>query len=271
MQTRALWVCACALVCAGGAPRAVATVSFATAGGSISQSFDTLTSGSSIVGWSNNTTLPGWYLFRQPGPGTAVSSYTGSNGSSAAATFFSFGGAGVNPASDRSLGAVGSGLGYWGSPADGSVAGWMSVGITNDTGITLTDFTVDYDGEQWRNGGNTSAQSISLEYGYGATFTAVASWFVAGASFDFTSPIVGSTAGALDGNAGANRVAGIGGSIGSQSWAAGDTLWIRWVEVNDPGNDHGLSIDNWSFSATPAPGPVALLGLAGPMVFRRRR
>jgi hypothetical protein len=56
----------------------------------------------------------------------------------------------------------------------------------------------------------------------------------------------------------------------------GDTLWIRWVERNDNGNDHGLAIDDFSFSASrsvtpgviPEPasllvwGGVGLLGLA---------
>ncbi len=26
-------------------------------------------------------------------------------------------------------------------------------------------------------------------------------------------------------------------------------LWLRWVEINDAGADHGLAIDNFSFAA----------------------
>jgi hypothetical protein len=31
-------------------------------------------------------------------------------------------------------------------------------------------------------------------------------------------------------------------------WNAGDTLWLRWVERNDAGNDHGLAIDNFELA-----------------------
>jgi hypothetical protein len=40
----------------------------------------------------------------------------------------------------------------------------------------------------------------------------------------------------------------------------GDTLWIRWVEKNDMGNDHGMAIDNFSFSVPTSGGPTPLAG-----------
>ncbi|MCZ8077535.1 MAG: FxDxF family PEP-CTERM protein, partial [Paucibacter sp.] len=57
---------------------------------------------------------------------------------------------------------------------------------------------------------------------------------------------------------------GRGGDV-TAAWAAGETLWVRWVEKNDAGNDHGLAIDNLSIqtvSAVPEPGTYAML-LAG--------
>jgi hypothetical protein len=259
----------CALTLMGVTTAAQASISYATSGGSISENFDSLTTNTAAAtAWANNSTLPGWSLFRQPAPGTAVATYLGGTGSSNTGTFFSFGGAGN---SDRALGGVGSGGSYFGSPAAGTIAGWISVAITNDTASTLSEFTVGFDGEQWRNGGNTSAQTMVLEYGFGATFGAVASWTAPGGAFDFVSPTVGSTGAALDGNAAANRVAGLGGTISNLTWSAGDTLWVRWVERNDSGNDHGLSIDNFEFSAVPAPGSIALLGLGGLVAARRRR
>jgi hypothetical protein len=258
-------VCALTVITITGA--AQASISYATSGGSISENFDSLTTSTSSTTWANNSTLAGWSLFRQPAPGTAITSYVGGTGSSNAGSFFSFG----TSAADRALGGVGSGGAYFGSPAAGAIAGWISVAITNDTASTLSEFTVGFDGEQWRNGGNTSAQTMVLEYGFGATFAAVASWTAPGGAFDFVSPIVGATAAALDGNAGANRVAGLGGTISNLTWSAGDTLWVRWVERNDSGNDHGLSIDNFEFSAVPAPGAIALFGLGGLLAGRRRR
>jgi len=257
------------LVVTGASAPLHATISYTTSGGSISQNFDSLTQSTSATAWVNDSTLAGWSMFNQTG--AAVPTYLGGTGSVNTGSFYSFGVAGVNPVGDRALGGVASGGAYFGSPASGAVAGWWAVAITNNTGSTLTDFTVGFDGEQWRNGGNTSAQTMVMEYGYGATFGAVGSWTAPGAAYNFVSPIVGSTAAALDGNAPANRTAGLGGTVSAQTWNPGATLWIRWIDNNDAGNDHGMGIDNWGFSAVPAPGAIALFGMGGLVATRRRR
>lgn len=85
------------------------------------------------------------------------------------------------------------------------------VHFTNNTGFDITQFTISYDGEEWRNGGTTSvANTLTLQL----SLTGLSgSWVDLGSAFNFTSPIFGGTAGALDGNAPANRVAGIGGTF----------------------------------------------------------
>lgn len=218
-----------------------AAVSFT---GEYSQSFDSLPSSGAATGWANDSTLPGWSLFRRPAPGTPISSITPGTGSSNAGAFYSFGGSGD---SDRALGGVGSGGTYWGSPSTSTVAGWMAVALTNDTGASVDAVTVAFEGEQWRDGGNTSAQTMVMEYGFGAAFESVA-WSAPGGNFDFISPIH-SAAATLNGNDAANRVAGLGGALGGLPWSAGETLWIRWIENNDAGNDHGLGIDNFSLTS----------------------
>jgi hypothetical protein len=70
-------------------------------------------------------------------------------------------------------------------------------------------------------------------------------------------------------------VPGVGGIV-TTPWAAGDTLWVRWIEKNDPGNDHGLAIDNLSFSVSAVPEPqtyaLFIAGIAAlTFVARRRR
>jgi hypothetical protein len=246
------------------ASQAFATVSLTGPTPTYSQNFDSL----SGTGWTNNSTLAGWELFAQPAPGSAISSIVTGTGSSNAGGFYSFG-----TSAERAFGGVGSGGTYFNSPGSGAVAGWMTLGLSNGTGLTIDSFTVGFDGEQWRNGGNTSTQTMVMEYGFGASFSSVGSWTAPGAAFNFVSPTVGSTGAALDGNAAANRSTGRGGSVSSLTWAPGSTLWVRWIENNDAGNDHGLAIDNFAFSAhtVPEPATLALLALGGVSFLRRGR
>ena len=242
---------------------ASAQVIYLVPGNTYTQDFNTLVQSGTGQAWSNNSTLTGWFLYRQPAPGTDITTYNAGTGSSNAGNFYSFGSSATD--SDRALGGVGSGGAYFGSPSTGSVAGWIAVGITNSTGQALSSFTMTYNGEQWRDGGaaTPTAQTMVVEYGFGTSFTTVASWTPAGSGFNFTSPVFAntSTGAAVDGNT-AGLIAGLGGSV-STTWNTGDTLWIRFVETNDAGNDHGLSVDNFNFAAfaasVPEPSTYALV------------
>lgn len=256
---------------------ASAQVIYLVPGNTYTQDFNTLVQSGTGQSWSNNSTLTGWFLYRQPAPGTDITTYNAGTGSSNAGNFYSFGSSTTD--SDRSLGGVGSGGAYFGSPSTGSVAGWIAVGITNSTGQALSSFTMTYNGEQWRDGGaaTPTAQTMVVEYGFGTSFTTVASWTPAGSGFNFTSPVFAntSTGAAVDGNT-AGLIAGLGGSVNT-TWNTGDTLWIRFVETNDAGNDHGLSVDNFNFAAfaasVPEPSTYALvlttLVFAGMTRYRR--
>jgi len=216
--------------------------------GSYSQNFDSLINTGTNQSWANNSTLPGWYLFRQPSPGTAITTYNADSGGSATGSFYSYGATG---SSERALGGIGSGNDYFGSPSTSEVAGWIALALNNTTGATIGQINLSFDGEQWRNGGNTNPQTMVFEYGLGATFGAVSTWLTPSGNFNWASPIATSTAGSVDGNA-AGLVSNRGGTLSSLSWANGNTLWLRWREVNDAGNDHGLAIDNVSINL-PAP------------------
>lgn len=247
----------------------LAQINIATPATTYTQNFDALaTSGTANI-WTNNSTLAGWSAFLASN--TAVSTYAAGNGSNTAGAIYSFG---TGTASDRALGALGSGGSYWGSPASGAVAGYFALALLNGSALTFDSFTIGFSGEQWRNGGVITAHTMVLEYGFGASFATVAGWTAPGGNFNWTSPVATASAAAVGGNV-AGLVSGNGGTV-STAWAPGQTLWVRWIERNDAGNDHGLAIDNLSFSVTavPEPGTYALLlaglGLVG-FVARRRR
>ncbi|MGL5192921.1 MAG: hypothetical protein ACRC8Y_04900, partial [Chroococcales cyanobacterium] len=154
--------------------------------GAYFQDFDSLATTGTNIPWTNHSTLPGWYLFRQPKPGTEISSYDANPGSNHKGTFYSYG---LTNNSDRALGALGSGGDYFGGPGEEKIAGWIAFAATNTTGLTLNNITLNFDGEQWRNGANTTPQTMVLEYGLGAKFDTVTTWTNPGGNFDFTSPI----------------------------------------------------------------------------------
>lgn len=253
---------------------ATATVNLTGPNPSYSQNFNTLAATGTTVAWTNNSTIPGWYLYSHSG--NPLASYNAGDGSTNNGVIYSFG-TGTN--SDRALGGVASSNAYWngvgggsGTIASGAVAGYIAAGFTNGSGLTIESFDIAYAGEQWRNGGNTSAQPMTLQYGFGATYAGVSTWTTPGGTFNYSSPVVGATAAAVDGNV-AGKVAGRGGSVGSLTWAAGDTLWIRWIELNDSGNDHGLAVDDFALTThtVPEPAGLALLALGAVIGIARRR
>jgi len=216
---------------------------------SYSQNFDSLASSGAAMTWSNDVTLPGWFLFRQPANGpVAITSYAADSGSGNSGSFLSYG---STKSSDRALGGLGSGGNYFGSPGNPAVAGWIALALTNNSGTTINALDLSFNGEQWRNGGNASAQSMVLEYGFGSTFGAVSNWIAPGGNFNWPSPVASSTAAPVDGNVAGNgggRESNRGGSLQNLGWLAKSNLWFRWIENNDSGADHGLAIDDLSIT-----------------------
>lgn len=231
--------------------------------GTYNQTFDSL-SGVSV--WANDSTLAGWYAAT-----TATASITaiGSNtGTTTAAGLYSFGVNATNPLAERAFGFAPSNS-FTG--ASGVGQGFLGLNLTNSNSWALDSFTLTYDGEQWRKENNAAVHTIVVQYSLDATSLTTGTWTNLGGTSTFSSPIAAATtATALDGNASANRAAGLTGTASSINWAAGSSLWIRFVDLNDTGNDHLLAIDNVNFTAVPEPA-AALLGTIGLMSLLRRR
>lgn len=211
-------------------------------GGSYVQDFNTLPSTGTFTLAANGpyalngapvsaSGLGGWSFAKYDGTGT-VALFRVDNGSGTSGSVYSHGTTG---STDRALGALSS----------GSTVPRFGVALVNSTGVTITEVSLSYTGEQWRRGGGT-VNVLAFEYGLGATDLNTGT-FTAATALDFTAPVTTGSSLTLDGNAVANRAA-VSGKISGLSWAPGQTLVLRWTDVNDTGNDDALAIDDLTIS-----------------------
>ncbi len=282
------WIGVAALAAVAGSASAQTAVSIGPGDTSTSQNFDSLATTGTNVPWSNNpaATVAGWSAFKS-GAGstsnvrnatlTAQATYNTGAGASNAGNLYSFG---TGTSTDRALGTIGSG-----TPGD-----WLIVfAVTNNTTLTINQFTLAYDGEQWRDGGQGGTpgsppvgtkHKLVLDYTiHGGGFTAAdtdasitAGFTAPGGMWDAEGPVgtTATTGVAVDGNV-AGLASGRGGtSPNFLNWLPGQTLVIRWWDDNNTGNDHGLAIDNVVLTI-PTPGSAALISVAGLLAARRRR
>lgn len=220
---------------------ASAQVSVTALSAPFTQDFNTLiTSGS--ASFVSNSTITGWYHART-GTGDLIVAGTGSSNGGA---LYSFGAA---SSTERALGSVGSGNAavghlYWG------------VRLVNNTGATITSLAIGYTGEQWRNSA-AAAQTVAFSYQTGTSLTSLTTgtWTNVTA-LDFTSPVTGGTAGAIDGNAAANQAAIA--SVLSVTLGPGDEIMLRWYDPDHSGADHGLAIDDFTVTAFGAAAPTVV-------------
>src|SRR3954452_9149040 len=226
----------------GKPPRVLDTgtssVSLTTLGSPVTENFDTL---GNTANSTTNTALPtGWYITETGGGTRDNEQYGVDPGSSTTGDIYSYGAA---ASTERALGELRS----------GTLIPLFGAKFTNNTGAAITSLAVSYTGEQWRFGGvhSTVADRLDFQYSLNATDLSTGTYLDANA-LDFNPPVTAGTAGALDGNAAANRTA-ISSTITGLSIPAGATFFIRFSDVDATGADDGLAIDN--FSLTPQ-GPV---------------
>jgi len=279
-----------AIVCAAALSitvldKAHAQVGYLIPGSTYSQNFDSLPNapentslGNSPTGWVDNASSPGvsqfsivgWYLLHPLGlaEGGASGNQRMRIGAGTANTgaFMSYG---ASTSTDRALGTLPSNTLV---PAGGEI--YFGLRVRNDTGQTLGSFTVSYDGEQWRDGGAATPASQPLNFSWSTTATSLTNGsFTFEANLSYNSPwfVNTGTGNAVDGN-GTGMVAVAAFTVNGLNWAPGTDLWLRWADTNSAGNDHGLAIDNFNFSAVvPEPATWALFGIGALTFFALRR
>lgn len=211
------------------------------------QNFDALPSSGASSRWTDNQTLPGWFLFNFVEQPLVTPTLRVDHGSLATGSFYSYGRVG---STDRALGAVGAGTFYFGTPVSGGQAGYAALALRHGGTAEIARLRLAFQGQQWRQAPSDDLNRIVFEYGVGERMDQVQTWVRPGSGFDFDSPSpeLGSATGRpLDGQSPAASRS-LGGTLSTPGWLPGQTLWLRWSFLNNYGYDHGLAIDQLSLS-----------------------
>jgi hypothetical protein len=224
------------------------------------------------AGWMDDSSAPGagqfsilgWYLFHSTDPTGDEGGVSGFQrvrlgpGNANVGAFMSYG---ISGSTERAMGALASNAIV---PAGSEM--YIGLRLHNATGLTLQSFTLSYRGEQWRDGGAAVPNAQSLAFMWSTTATAINnanSLFTTVPELGFTSPVFANltTGAAVDGNgAGLFEVSAF--TVEGINWAPDTDLWLRWNDLNNANNDHGLAIDDLNFSASTLPEP-ATCGMFG--------
>ncbi len=257
-------------------------VNYSTLGASYSQNFDGLSNAGSVTsvgvgrgphaiqGHLGSTGMNGWYMTNDRGTSTDTE-FRAQDGSLSGSTGRGVVSFGTTGSSDRALGALGT----------SNQISTFGVYSTNTTGLNLSQVTVSFTGEQWRVG-DTSITSEKLAFSYavfnnlaGASIGASVAGFNGISALDFNAPFTGTTLlnnSALNGNSPTYQ-ANLAQTF-NLNWAPNQVLVLQWVGFDLTGQDHGLGIDNLTFSAIPEPSIYALVASTvtlGAVALRRRR
>ncbi len=230
--------------------------------------------------------MPEW-IFADSGTKT-LNSIIADDGNNSTGGIYSYGSTG---SSDRALGSLNS-------TNSGDV--FTGLRIKNNTGKSTGLYVIQFDLEQWRDGGNTSnsTQDILLSYKLydSGTFTSqdlkngtgFSSANIVWQEINQTTGVVGSqhfnntialpNAGtlpiALNGNASSNkrRIRAVVQLFNAgKSWDQGEEFVFRIGDTDVCGKDNGYGIDNVVVVPEPASMAVFGIGLAGLAIRRRRR
>jgi hypothetical protein len=221
-----------------------------------SENFDFLASSGINHTWNNDqgsenaNGSPGWWWIANNTTG-----YDASDGSSSAPDRTSFG-----DDSDRAMGSL------TGGANDFTV--WSLV-IQNNHIAPISEVTVSFIGEKWRNG-NSSTDPVTFSYKIGSSASdfndtadfgdadiAVPAGWTSRSALDFASTDNGPDDQAVDGDLFGNQFSR------SDTWTVnvpvGQFIALRWQDGNVALSDHGMAIDDFFITVTAIPEPSAFL------------
>lgn len=216
------------------------------------------------AGWKIDKNTTARSVGTYAGAGTATEREGSTSLSSSAANgIYNFGA--TADSTDRAVGFL--------SSSSATKSGNLYAQFQNNTGSTITSFTISYDVEKYRGGTNPSGFSIQMYYSTDGT-----SWTSAGSNY-LTSFAADAS------NNGFNPAPGVTTSVTasglSLSIAQGSSLYLAWNYAVTSGsttsNAQALSLDNISLTAHAIPEPstyaaiFGALALAGVCVHRRRQ
>ncbi len=186
----------------------------------------------------------GWDGAKVAGTGPTNMSYTVGTGTGTGGGIYSFGATG---STERALGALASGT---------NIAAF-GVELINNTGATINNVSLNFTAETWRTSDQSSLNVLSFGYLVGASGSAnylTTNTATAVAGLNAVEPQVdvmtGTSNAAVNGNLAANQTAANGTLLGI-NWAPGTSLYLRWQDANDTGDDAGIGIDNLSLKSIP--------------------
>lgn len=216
------------------------------------QNFDTLSN--DVASTTNELTLAGWELFEYGGGTRDNGKYAVDHGESEIGDIYSYGAAG---STDRALGSV----------LDGLLIPTFGILFVNNTGAPITSLNVSYFGEQWRFGrlGRDVPDRLDFQFSTDSLILADGTWTDFD-TLDFTGPNDGHFPGPRDGND-SNYRTHVTDTITGLNVADGETIFLRWMDINALGADDGLAIDDLVISIPTS--SVAPTSDAGDPVFSR--
>lgn len=253
-------------LCVTGVANAVMII---TASNTSTENFDGIVPStglfSSTAGVQNAVTGTTFDGVKLAGTGTSNMNLVASDGTANSGALYSHG---ATAGADRALGSIASGTNIPG----------MGVEIRNGSLAAWTSLTISFTQENWRSSTSTQnviAASYALSTTSGVTasnYLSVSSGFTAVTALNLDGPAPVASNGPLNGNDSSNQAARSTTLTFSAPVGVGQSVFVRWQDVNDVGNDAGLAIDNFTATAAPVPEPFTMaLAAAGLGVAARRR